>query len=170
MRGATQRHTRKEDYMATRPISIMRARVDRLFENAPDRHEVYRRNPVDGGQFVSGLDPIEPQKRRAERALLAGEWVCSIAPGGVELPLGYREREDMKCGGSGVERIVAWFARSLNENGYDVERHPSFNDYARGVLASAYAPPFITGAPGLLTRYPPRPLVGLGPGLIWNPG
>jgi hypothetical protein len=142
--------------------------VDRLFANAPDRHEELRRNPVDGGCFVSGLDPIEPQKGRAERALLAREWFRSMAPDRIELPLGYREREDMKRGG--VAHIVAWFARSLNVNGYDIERHPLFNDYARGVLASPYAPDFITSDAALAARFPPRPLAGLGPGLIWNPG
>ena len=40
----------------------------------------------------------------------------------------------MKVGG--VKHLIAWFARSLEASDYDVLRHPSFDDYARGVMAS----------------------------------
>jgi hypothetical protein len=50
-----------------------------------------------------------------------------------------------------------------------VEKHPSFNDYARGLMASEYTPDFIKKDEDLQRRFAPRPLTGLGPALIWEP-
>src|SRR5262249_25366595 len=46
--------------------------------------------------------------------------------------------------------------------------HPLFEDYARGVMASPYAPPIMKQNAQLTERYPPLPLHGLGYGLIWR--
>jgi hypothetical protein len=69
----------------------------------------------------------------------------------------------------GLPHIVAWFARSLEASDYDLGKHPLFEPYARGVLASSYTPYFITQDQTLQQRFPQRPLKGLGPGLYWNP-
>jgi hypothetical protein len=42
--------------------------VDRMFAKAPDRQEEIRTNPVTGGRWVSGVDPVDPQKQSAGRA------------------------------------------------------------------------------------------------------
>jgi hypothetical protein len=83
------------------------------------------------------------------------------------LPLSYDDRESLKVGG--LPHIVAWFARSLAACDYDFGIHPFFEPYARGVLASPYAPDFITHDKTLQQRFPPRQLKGLGPGLCWEP-
>jgi hypothetical protein len=144
--------------------------VERLFAEAPDRFEEIRRNPVTGGRWLRGVDPIGPQKRDACRALKARAWFAQNGPQDVQpLPLSYDQREDLKSGGSTLERIVAWFARSLAYRDYVFEGHPSFDDFACGVLASPDAPWFITEDQELPKRYPPRALPGLGSGFCWKP-
>jgi hypothetical protein len=150
--------------------SLIEAQVDHLFRNAPDRFWEVRRNPVTGARWVRGDDPIGPQKRDACRALRARAWFAQNGPQDVQpLPLSYDEREDLKSGGSTLERIVAWFARSLAYRHYVFEGHPSFDDFARGVLASPDAPWFITEDQELPKRYPPRTLPGLGSDFSWDP-
>jgi hypothetical protein len=142
--------------------------VDRLFREAPDRLEKLRQNPVTGGRWLRGVDPVGPQKQAAVRALRARDWFARTGPQDAPpLPLSYAEREEMKRGG--LPHIVAWFARSLEARNYDFAGHPLFDDYARGVLASPYAPPRITEDDQLTKRYPPLRLPGLGPGLYWDP-
>ena len=146
----------------------IKAQVDRLFRQAPDRHEEIRTNPVTGGRWVNRLDPVKPQKQAALRALMAGDWFARTAPPGAPpLPLSYEEREALKRGG--LPHIVAWFARSLDARRYAYDEHPSIEDYACGVMASPHAPDFITQDPELLKHYPPRPLRGLDPHLYWDP-
>ena len=89
-------------------------------------------------------------------------------PGMPPLPVSYNEREEYK-GRGGVHSIVSVYARSLVAQNYDVGRHPSFERYACGVLASPLAPGFVTQDEELRRRFPPRPLDGLGSGLYWDP-
>ena len=65
--------------------------------------------------------------------------------------------------------LVAQFDASLSCNDYDFRKHPVFEDYARGVMASPLAPAFIKKNPELLIRFPPKPLEGLGRGMVWQP-
>jgi hypothetical protein len=103
-----------------------------------------------------------------EEAVAARKWFADNGPSDLQpLPLGYNERERLKRGGA--QHILAWYARSLDDRKYDVLEHPSFDDYARGVMASEYAPDFIRKDEELLKCFPPCPLKGLGPGLGWNP-
>jgi hypothetical protein len=105
---------------------------------------------------------------RGRRAIAARNWFERNGPPDARpLPLGYDEREALKHGG--VDHIVAWYATSLACRDYAVEKHPSFDDYARGVMASDFAPEFITQDEELRKRFPPRLLKGLGPGLVWEP-
>jgi hypothetical protein len=144
------------------------AEVDRIFRKAHLPRSCLCENPVTGGKFVRGVDPIKPQKERAERALRARDWFASHAsPDAPPLPLSYGDREDLKRGG--LPHIVAWFARSLEARAYDYHEHPSFDDYARGVLASADAPEFITKNEELRRRFPPHSLEGLDGSLYWEP-
>jgi hypothetical protein len=144
--------------------------VDHVFDNAADRSNSPRRNPFTGADWDPDLDPIEPQKEEAVRAVLARRWHAKYGPPDRDLqplPLGYNEREDLKRGRA--PHILAWYARSLAGFDYNVVDHPSFKDYAAGVMASEIAPSFITEDPELQHRFPPRPLPGLGSGLMWLP-
>jgi hypothetical protein len=142
--------------------------VDRLFKEAPDRYNRIRTNPVTGSRWVNGVDRVGPQKRAACRGLVARAWFDRDSPEMKALPLSYHEREELKRHG-GVDYIQSVYARSFEAQKYDFVRHPSFEQYARGVMASPLAPDFIRQDPELLKRYPPRPLDGLGSGLYWKP-
>jgi hypothetical protein len=142
--------------------------VDRLFNEVPDRFGELRTNPVTGSGYVSGIDPIEPQKRAAFLALRARDWFARTAPQDAPpLPLSYWERENLKRGG--LPHIVAWFARSLATRDYAYDEHPSFNDYACGVMASPHTYEPIREDEELRRRFPPRPLDVLDNGLYWDP-
>ena len=108
---------------------------------------------------------------RSRQALAAREWFKRNGPSDAPpLPLGYNEREDLKVGG--LKHIVAWYACSLACRDYAFEKHPPFNDYARGVMASdyiSYPAARIQEDAELQRRFPPRPLTGLGPALVWEP-
>jgi hypothetical protein len=151
-------------------IAETSAYVDHVFDNAPDRYDTMRQNPFTCGGWVPRLDPIKPQKEAAVRAVLAQQWFATNGPVDADLqplPLGYNERESLKKGGA--THVLAWYARSFDVSEYDVVQHPSFHDYACGVMASELAPAFITENEQLKRRFPPRPLSGLGSGLIWLP-
>jgi hypothetical protein len=143
--------------------------VDRLFANAEDRHDKRERtNPVTGGRFVPGLDPIGTQKREAIMALKARDWFeTQRPPDAPKLPLTYWDREDLKV--DGIRYIVSLFARSLAMRDYHTDGHPHFEEYTRGVMASGMAPEWVSKDPDLLRRYPPKHLRGLGGGCIWRP-
>jgi hypothetical protein len=141
--------------------------VAEMFANAPDRCQPTRRNPVTSGLFVPGLDSIKVQRKQATRALTGRDWFANQKPANApELPLTYDDREELK-GGDPLRYIVSLFARSLAPD-YEVARHPDFNTYARGVMASPNTPNWIRQDPNMLRRYPPLPLEGLGGGLIWR--
>jgi hypothetical protein len=145
-----------------------RALVDRLFdEQSGQRGELCRCPIIDCG-YVVGVDPVDELKEKAVRALIACDWFAKNGPPDAPpLPLNYGDREELKHGG--LDHIVALYARSLALQNYDWRKHPSFHDYACGVMASPEAPTFITEDEGLRKRFPPRPLPGLGSGLIWEP-
>jgi hypothetical protein len=156
-----------DDHVAAR----ITREVDRLFE--ADRKKHYGQLstiPIVGGSYVPGQENggvIRSLKKNARAALYAREWFKLNGPADAPpLPLSMGEREALK--GGGVPHILAWYARSLDCRKYDVLEHPLFDDYARGVMASEYAPDFIKKEE-LLKRFPPRPLDGLGPGLCWRP-
>jgi len=102
------------------------------------------------------------------KAHAAREWFSVHGPADLQpLPLGYGERE-LCQGRSGAHHILKWYARSLASNDYDVDKHPSFDNFARGVMASELTPDFIKNDPELQRRFPPRPLGGLHEAsLVW---
>jgi hypothetical protein len=160
--------TRKTSTIWQCDIEDIASQVDRMFKEAADRTQPVRTNVVTGARWVPGHDPIKPQKRAAGRALMAREWFAVTAPPDAPpLPLSYGELQNLKAGG--LPHLVAWYAQSLQARNYEFWRHPSFEDYARGVLASTYAPDFIRSNQHLRQRFAPTPLNGLGPGLVWHP-
>ncbi len=110
---------------------------------------------------------IEPEGLELQAQLAREHFAANGPPDAPPLPLSYDEREDLKAGG--LSTIVAWYARSWEARRYNPQGHPLFDDYARGVMASDYAPYFIKNDAALLRRFPPRSLPGLGPGLCWQP-
>ena len=139
--------------------------VDRLYRGLSGKTGDRCEFPVIGGSFLKGIDRTTRQRRKACRALAARDWFAEHGPPDAPpLPLSYCEREDLKHGG--IDHIVALYARSLDAQDYDVENHPSFHDYACGVMASGFYP-FLE--PELRTRFPPRPLPDLGSGCYWRP-
>ena len=148
--------------------STISQKVDRLFEVDRKKYRGQRcQIPVLGGSYVPGEDNIKPMKKLARAALLAREWFAIHGPADAPpLPLSMGDREALK--GGRLPHIVAWYARSLEGRKYNLEEHPSFFDYACGVMASEHAPDFIKKEQ-LLKRFPPRVLPGLGPGLYWQP-
>jgi hypothetical protein len=141
--------------------------VDRLFNELDAVRGDYCINPVTGGHFIWGDDPVWVQKEDAARALLAREEFAKNGPADAQpLPVSHNEREDLKCGGIG--HILAWYARSFEALDYDVSRHPSFEDFACGVMARQETPHFILKDPALQRRFPPRHLNGLGVGTMWE--
>lgn len=68
----------------------------------------------------------------------------------------------------GVRYILSVFARSLAHRDYRTDGHPKFDEYARGAMASDMTPEFIRKDAQLLRQYPPEPLNGMGPGLVWR--
>jgi len=115
---------------------------------------------------ISVTDQVHSPDSR--QALAARKWFeLNSPPDAPPLPLGYDEREALKVGG--LKHIVAWYACSLACRDYAVEKHPSFDDYACGLMASEYTPGFVKNDEELQRRFPPRPLAGIGPGLVWEP-
>jgi hypothetical protein len=107
------------------------------------------------------------KKKIHPAAPAARSWFAQNGPPGAPpLPLSYEAREALK--GGGLPHLVAWYARSLEALNYDYNGHPSFDDYARGVMSSGNAPYFITEDRALRGRYPPRALRGLGASLCWQ--
>jgi hypothetical protein len=144
--------------------------VDKLFkkiEKSSHPYETLRRNPVTGGCWVKGLDRVKPQKEEACRRLVARRWFAWDNPGLPRLPLSQIRRHPYKMK-QGITWVVAEYDASLECNKYDTFRHPDFTEYARGVMASPLAPDFIKNDPQLLKDYPPRPLKGLGSGMVWT--
>jgi hypothetical protein len=122
--------------------------------------------------LISWVDCQEtPAKQRQfqRQALAAREWFKQHGPPDAPVfPIGYAEREQLKMGG--LPHMVALYARSLAGRGYIYDEHPSFDDYASGVMASEeHAPDFIRNNEEMRRRFPPRSLKWLGPGLYWQP-
>jgi hypothetical protein len=99
--------------------------------------------------------------------LYAREWFRENGSPDLQLlPLGYSEHPTKSL----AEFLLKYYARSLESRGYDVQAHPSFYDYACGAMASEFnGLQQLKQDEGLRKRFPPRPLAGLGPGLIWEP-
>ena len=155
-------------------MNKIKLQVDRLFRDAPPGHGQRCQNPVTGGFYVGFEDPIAPQKRIARCALLAREWFAIYGPQDAQpLPISGYEIEDRKYAWDSkqpsLSYIVSRFGSSLQTHNWDFNSHPSFEDFACGVMASEHAPAFIKKDEVLRKRYPPRPLRYLDPGTCWQP-
>jgi hypothetical protein len=145
--------------------------VDQLFSNIKAKRGESCDNPVTGGGFVWGIDPIATQKKEAVARLRAREWFALYGPPDAPpLPLSHADEEDYR-NARGLKGVVGFFARSLSNQGYDVQEHPSFDDFARGLMALAVAKGLwnLEKDETLIRRFPPRPLQGMTPTAFWAP-
>jgi hypothetical protein len=160
---ARQGRARKGGKIDMRNIEAYKRQVDQLFRELRGPSGTVCDWPVIGGHFLKG-EKTTRMRQKACKALAARDWFAiNGPPDAPPLPLSYDEREALKHGG--LDHIVAWYARSLAALEFDVEKHPSFEDYARGVVARGQ---LIEPDETLERRFPPRTLNGLGPGLYWN--
>ena len=149
-------------------MDTIRMHVDRLFKDAAPLRGQLCENPVTGGYWLPGDDSISRQKRMACDALLAREWFAIYGPHDAPpLPLSDAELEDLKYTDP-FSHIVSCFAYSLRAHNWDFNSHPSFENFARGCMASEHAPDLVKKDEALRKRYRPRTLHGLGPGLCWQ--
>jgi len=150
--------------------------VDQLFAALNAKHGDYCRNPVTGVSFVRGLDPVTVQKTEAARALRACEWFAVNGPRDAPpLPLSHNDVENYR-NARGLAAVVGFYGRSLSRGGYgrqsyDVSNHPTFHDFACGLMAIAEESGLwgLEGDAALKRRFPPRPLAGMTPGAYWAP-
>lgn len=82
--------------------------------------------PVTGLLYCNDTARDVRYARRLRKAALAAKAVYPW------LPTNYREREEMKLGGSRLDVLRSHFARSLAAVGFDMSRHPDFQAYAAG--------------------------------------
>ena len=160
--------------MVTNSNSLIKREVEQLFAEIKAKRGECCVNPITGGGFVMGLDPIAIQKKEAIVALLAREWFAVNGPSDAPpLPLcdvdSYRDAR-------GLKGVVGFYARSLSRQGYgrrryDVCNHPSFDDFACGLMALATERGLwsLEQDETLIRRFPPRPLVGMMRSAFWVP-
>ena len=150
--------------------------VERLFGKISARRGDLCINPVTGGEFVYGLDPIKRQKDAAYKRLLAREHFAShVPPDAPLMPTDDYERNRAKHASGLLGFITAQFAWSL-ENQDDLRAHPSFADFASGMLwqhdtdIEGYSLGCFPSdqIAELKRRFPPRKLEGL-IGFDWCP-
>jgi hypothetical protein len=155
--------------MASSNISetLIRREVARLFGEISAKRGDLCTNPVTGGEFVYGFDPIRLQKKIAYHALRAREDFALNGPADApRLPLEHWECERVRWSGRPLDYLTGQYAKCVVAL-YNVKAHLSFDDYARGVLwehdnVPESALPFTPEQlPEMKRRYPPRKLEGL---------
>jgi hypothetical protein len=127
-------------------------------------------NPATGGTFIWGLDPIAPQKKEAVVALRVREWFAANGPRGAPpLPLDYDVEEYRHAGG--LKGVIGFYARSLERLNFDFRKHPSFDDFACGLMDLAIKNGLwdLEKDKTLIKRFPPRPLKGMTRSAFWAP-
>lgn len=155
--------------MATDYKSPIEKSVDRLFLEIKVKRGELCRNPVTDGGFVWGIDPVVTQKKEAVAALRAREWFAVNGPRDAPpLPISHNDVETYR-NARGLAGVVGFYARSLYRQNYDVRKHPSFDDFARGLMATNTGLWGIDKDDNLKRRFPPRPLAGMTPGAYWAP-
>jgi hypothetical protein len=129
-------------------------------------------NMSDADHVDAGLEEAAAYHANASKGSMPGpgSFANSTAAGRPRLNAGHAAQSSERLKRGGAPHILAWCARSLAALEYDVVEHPSFHDYACGVMASSdHAPASVTEDKQLQRRFPPRPLSGLISGHIWLP-
>ena len=156
--------------------SPTRREVERLFGKISARRGDLCINPVTGGEFVYGFDSIKRQKDAAYKRLLVREYFALHGPPDAPvMPVDEYDRDRAKHSSGPLGFITAQFHWSL-ESQDDLRVHPSFGDFASGMLWQHY-----NNVEGyslrcfpseqlaeMKRRYPPRKLEGLN-SFRWRP-
>src|SRR5215831_435125 len=101
----------------------IRREVERLFSEISAKRGDLCTNPVTGGDFVYGFDPIQLQKRMAYHALRAREDFARNGPADAPpLPLEYWECERVRWSGRPLDYLTGQYARSVVPL-YNVKAH-----------------------------------------------
>jgi hypothetical protein len=148
--------------------------VERLFSEISAKRGDLCTNPVTGGEFVYGRDPIEKQKEAACKRLLVREYLALNGPPDAPLiPTDDYERNRAKYAAGLLGFITAQYIWSL-ENQRDLAVHPPFADFASRLLWQHENVGGCTELPftpqqlaEMKRRYPPRKLEGL-EGFDWH--
>jgi hypothetical protein len=147
-----------------RNIEAYKRQVDQLFRELRDPPGTVCDWPLVGGHFVKGEDDTRQMRQTLCRALMARDWLAENGPPDApQLPLNGSDGDRIRFRG-GVGSIVGYYDRSLSNLDYEFEKHPSFYDYACGVMA--LNPTWADE--DLKKRFPPRPLDGLDRNFIWR--
>src|SRR5271170_6459475 len=98
--------------MATNFKSPIEGLVDQLFAGIAAKGGECCDNPVTGGRFLWGIDPIATQKKEAVAALRAREWFAVNAPHDAP-PLPLYDFDSYRSA-RGLMGVVGFYARSLS--------------------------------------------------------
>jgi hypothetical protein len=155
-------------------VTLIKDKLDALFQHVLLQPNGQCQNPVTGGWFLkgeSGEDSIPYQKRAAEKALLAQEWFAVHGPRNAPpLPLIAWEWDKMRYGCTGgLETLVGLYARSLSFRDWRAHDHPSFEDFARGLMVFSDIRTRAGQDPLVVKKYPPLALIGMTNGAFWEP-
>ena len=143
--------------------------VDRVFGQIKAERDDTVSNPATEAHFVRRQDPVAPQKRIARLALLARVHFAQNGPADAPpLPLSCKDWEQARRA-RGLRGLVGFFARSLAGQDWDFEKHPSFEDFARGLMATDTGFWEIEKDEYLRNRFPPCALPGMTPCAFWAP-
>jgi hypothetical protein len=143
--------------------------VERLFGEISAKRGDLCTNPVTGGDFVYGLDPIEQQKNAAYKRLLARAYFALHGPPDApQMPTDDYDRNRAKYANGLLGFITAQFIWSM-ESRNDLKVHPPFADFAAGMLwqhdnnVEGCSLPYFPAEQfaELKGRFPPRKLEGL---------
>ena len=119
--------------MITNSNSLIEREVDRLFDAIVAPHGQCGNNPITGGGFVWGLDPIAEQKKDAVVAISAREWFAvNGPPDAPPLPLNIDDRDHFRASG-GLTALVGFLTHDRYPGRVsDLRKHPSFDEFASG--------------------------------------
>jgi hypothetical protein len=124
--------------------------------------------PVIGGlTFIAGHAPPSLVLQVC-RALVAREkFHLEKPPGAPDLPLRWEDIAAMENADDNRLNLLGLFGNS-QRHAYWEPSHPSYTDFASGVLADSAAPDYLRNDVSLQKAFPPRPLPGLVDGeLVW---
>jgi hypothetical protein len=156
--------------MPVRFKGLIEKEADRLFgENDAGQGESCD-NPLTGGWFIRSLSSVADQKADAILELLIREWFAVFGPADAP-PFPLSHEIDRYRDARGLKGVIGFYARSLAGQGYDVRKHPSFDDFARGLMALAVEHGLwnLEKDDALIKRFPPLPLPGMTPSAYWEP-
>jgi hypothetical protein len=152
--------------------TLIGSEVDRVFDNVFGQPGDICVNPITGGQFIYGYYSLEQEKHAAYRRLLAREFFASNGPPDAPLmPVDDWERDRAKHLHGLIGFIAAQFAWSMEDQD-DLRVHPSFADFASGMLwlhnnhdrkVGCYSLSYFSSEQiaQLKKRFPPQKLEGL---------